>query len=307
VVALTGATGFIGRRIALRVADAGWKVRALVRDPRRIGNLRDLPIEFCHGAVQDMPSLETLLQGVSAVVYCAGAVRGRHPGDFAMANIRGVANIVRLASAQSSPPRFLLISSLAARHPELSHYARSKFEGERIMKSPSAARLDWIALRPPAVYGPGEKELLPLFLWMRRGVAPLLGPPSARFSMLHVDDLVDAVVAWLRNADGVPGTYELHDGRLDGYSWNSVADIVAEVCGRRVRRLRIPAGLLELAAVGSETWARVSRGAPMLTRGKLRELRHKDWVCANDRISARLGWQPRIDLAEGLRRLFAEF
>jgi nucleoside-diphosphate-sugar epimerase len=163
--------------------------------------------------------------------------------------------------------------------------------------------LDRIILRPPAVYGPGDKEMLPIFQWMHRGIALVPGSPEARISLIHVADLVEAIIACLQSAAAIGQTLSLCDGKHQGYSWREMATIAATHWSRKVRLWCVPAWLLNgIAAVNSRS-ARITGRAPMLTPPKLRELRHHDWVVSNDAITLATGWTPVVELREGLEQL----
>ena len=301
VAAVTGATGFIGRRLVPKLQAAGWRVRALVRSAARAGQIKELAgAELVVGDLQQADSLQRLVGGAHAVVHCAGAVRGVTPEQFDRVNVEGVVRVVEASRAQSRPPRLLSLSSLAAREPGLSPYAASKHKGEQALAA-TAGAMPWAALRPPAVYGPGDKELLPLFRLMALGLAPLPGSPRARFSVIYVDDLTNAIVRWLDTAQDTGGIYELHDGTAGGYCWDDVIGIVQRITGRRVRRVKIPLPLLQLPAACNWIAGRILPYAPMLTPGKIRELRHPDWVCDNGAIQRAIDWQPAVDLEQGLR------
>ena len=300
-IAVTGATGFIGGMLTDHLVTAGYRVRALTR-PRSAHKLPQLPgLEAVSGSLQDSESLARLLQDTDAVVHCAGAVRGVTAADFDSVNVDGVKQLVRVALSRSTRPRFLSLSSLAARAPQLSHYASSKRQGEQALAS-MAEDMEWVALRPPAVYGPGDREMLPLFQWMGRGIAPVLGTADARVSLLYVDDLCAAVLRWLDAGQCQSGIYELNDTRAGGYSWDEIIAIVSTLRARRIIRLPVPAALLQSMAAINATTARLIGYAPMLTPGKVRELRHPDWVADNTALTAAIGWQPRVSLQEGLRR-----
>lgn len=304
-IALTGVTGFIGYRIAQWLTHAGWRIRALVRPSADRRSLTNLPLECLTGSLQDPDSLKKLVKDVSAVVHCAGAVRGLTRAQFDAVNVDGLAHLVQAAAPQQTPPRFLLLSSLAAREPHLSHYAASKRKGESVLAK-QANTMAWTALRPPAVYGPGDRELLPLLRWMSRGVALLLGANEARVSLLYVDDLAAAVERWLNSHCCPEGIFELHDGHVGGYTWPEVADAVSQVCTRQVWQIRLAAMPLQMLALASMTVSQLGGPAPMLTLGKVREIRHSDWVCDNAAITAALGWEPSVSLVEGLRRTLAQ-
>ncbi len=207
-VALTGATGFIGAVVARVLAECGWRIKALTRRGSTLERLGAVSVEPVAGSLEDEAALRHLVSGVDAVVHCAGAVRGATLADFNQVNVHGLLRLLRAAAEQRPSPRILALSSLAAREPGLSHYASSKREGELALVG-AAGSLSWTVLRPPAVYGPGDRELLPLFLWMRRGLAFVPAKPDARFSLLFVDDLAGAVLDWLNRGGGRkehPGT-----------------------------------------------------------------------------------------------------
>jgi nucleoside-diphosphate-sugar epimerase len=216
-------------------------------------------------------------------------------------NVDGVARLVQAVRKKHQLPRFLLISSLAAREPHISPYAASKRQGEEALAA-GAGQMEWEIFRPSAVYGPGDKELLPLFRWIGRGIAPILGNTDARFSLLYVGDLAEAIVKWLDYGRGERQYFELHDGRPGGYTWSDVIETVGRFYGKKPFPLQVPEFILQLLARLNLTTAQLLGYAPMLTPGKVRELRHHNWVCDNDAFSRAVGWSPKVSLQEGLRR-----
>lgn len=297
-VAVTGVTGFIGRVLAHRLHAENCSVRGLTRPT---SNITDLPTGLIQvsGSLEDDASLESLVHGADAVIHCAGVVRGATKAAFYSVNTQGTHRIAELAAAQRPIPRFLLISSLAARHPELSPYAASKRDAERALMAVTGD-MPRAIFRPPAVYGPGDRELLPLFLWMRRGIAPSWGTPGARFSLLYVEDLAAAIAKWV-TGQAPRATFELDDGTPQGYTMDDVVEIAKQLHGRDIRRLRIPEATLDLLA-NLNLWSGRTFGyAPMLTPWKLRELRHPRWVCDNNALSSAIDWVPGVHLLEGMR------
>lgn len=300
-VALTGATGFIGGALVGRLAAAGWRIQALVRPTASRARLAAVGAELVVGDLGDLDSLRRFIYQAEAVVHCAGAIRGASQAYFNRVNVDGVARLVHAAAGEHPAPRFLLISSLAAREPHLSAYGASKRQGEKVLAA-GAGAMPWAVLRPPAVYGPGDRELLPLFRWMEKGIAPVLGPRNARFSLLYVEDLAEAVVQWLESGRAVHRTFELDDGRAGGYTWSDVANTVARLRSRGVTLVRVPVLLLKVLAALNLAAARGLGYQPMLTPGKIRELRHQNWVCDSAALTGATGWSPKVSLEEGLRR-----
>ncbi len=303
-ILLTGATGFIGRRIQARLLSNGWQVRVLARSSSdRLGHL-DPAAKIVHGSLTDTAALRRGLAGTVAVINCAGTVRGSSFEDFETANVSGVRALCDAMQALSTPPALLHLSSLAAEAPELSHYARSKREGERVLAAHDSLR--WTVLRPPAVYGPGDTEMRPALAWARRGFVPVPGgDPNQRLSLLHVDDLVEAVCAWLEAPEvHLHRVYSLDDGKAEGYDWYELAAAASADSGRRPIIIRLPGGLLSAVAWINESLARLTGRAVMLSRGKVRELTRARWVADSSSFQRASGWHPSIPLAQGVSGLF---
>lgn len=302
-IAITGATGFIGGMLAKRLTTAGWRVRALVRSGSKHKRPNDISVEWITGDLEDRESLQRLIVGVDAIVHCAGAVRGSVQSDFDRVNAEGVERLVQVAAEQKVKPRFLLISSLAAREPQLSYYAASKQKGEQALALHSGDMF-WGVFRPSAVYGPGDREMRPLFQWMFRGVAPLIGFDINRVSLIYVGDLVDAIIDWLDKGKQPQRLYELHDGHPGGYSWQEIIAVVEGLRGRSIRTVKIPVMFINMVASVNHKVAKIFDGMPMLTPGKVRELTHPDWVADNYQLNHDIGWVPRVALVKGLRQTF---
>ncbi len=298
---MTGATGFIGTHLLAQLRVEGYVVRALTRAPRASSAIDR--ITWVQGDLADGRGVDELLRGADAVVHCAGAVRGARPSDFDTINVDGTRRVAEAAAA-AGVRRLLLLSSLAAREPALSMYASSKRRGEDALRS---VDVRWTVLRPPAVYGPGDKELAPLFGLMLRGLAVVPGH-SGRTSLLYVTDLVRAMSAWLRAPAerGAGECFELDDGTPGGYDWSDMIRIAQAVRGARIHRLDIPRAVLGAIAGANLGVGRVLGRAPMLSPGKVRELFHRDWVCRTEAIRATLSWQPEVQFAAGLRLTFSD-
>jgi nucleoside-diphosphate-sugar epimerase len=301
-VAVTGATGFIGRALCEYLSERGVTLTALVRNPAAATGLESFA-RLVPGDLQNPKALQALMSGCDAVVHCAGTVRGASLEDFTSTNVDGFAQLLSVRRQVAPDARLVLLSSLAAREPEISWYARSKSMGEALLDAEQSST--WTILRPPPVYGPGDREMLPIFQWMARGIAPVAGRAESRVSLVHVSDLVGAVAACLETAATSGRCYTPDDGRPGGYDWNEMAAIAGRVWERRVRPVRLPAPLLDGVAAINLFAARRFGYAPMLTPQKLGELRHDDWVTDSAELRAITGWRPQIDLEAGLRALRA--
>jgi nucleoside-diphosphate-sugar epimerase len=302
-VAVTGATGFIGSHVVGRLGRGDWQVRILTRRVPANAEFADVPVDAVIGTLEDKRAVARLVHGVDAVVHAAGRIKARSHAEFFAANATGTRLLVEAAIAGGNRPRFVLLSSLAARQPQISDYAASKLAGEAEL-----TRLDgdlpWSILRPPAVYGPGDSETLAFFRAVRVGLA--LRPPmrSARLSLLHVGDLATAVAAVLDAPSALPGALELDDGH-GGYGWDEVITVAARHLGVRPLRLPIPGLLLMGMAHLNEALHRATGDVAMLTRGKVREMLHADWATRDGALTAATGWRPQVDLDKGFAETVA--
>ena len=226
LVALTGASGFIGQVVLKRLIEEGHKVRALVRKPHTNTD----NIHWVQGDLSDNQALGELVKGVDAIIHCAAVVRGGALEAFVETNVTGTKHLIDAITVQENKPRFLLISSLAARQPDLSWYAKSKAMAEQVVIEASD-KINYTIFRPTAVYGPGDKELRPIFIATRRGLLPVVGELTNQFSLLHVDDFVSAIQCWLASNEPIEGNFELGGNELNGYNYQSLALLTQEVWG----------------------------------------------------------------------------
>lgn len=296
VVALTGASGFIGRRLAPLLAADGWRVRLLLRRDPVLPEWRGMEPQIVAGDLRDAGALRALLSGADAVVHVAGLIKAARQEQYDAVNHAASRSLAGMLREVAPAARLLHLSTLAAREPQLSGYASSKRAGEDAVRELLGERVT--VLRPPGVYGPGDRETLVFFQMARKSLVPLLGRPDARAAMIHVDDLCALMVALVREPAGGQ-VLAAADARPQGYTWREVFGTAARAVGNsRARFVHAPAPLLRTVAFGGDV-ARLFGVASMLTTQKLRELRHPDWSVHAHEQARPTGWAPRHDLAEG--------
>lgn len=288
ILAITGGTGFVGEHLLRAATAAGHHVRALTRTPRA----PEPGIDWIEGALDRPESLGQLLSSVDAVIHVAGVINGSR-AEFEAVNVGGTEAMVQAAHA-AGVRRFIHVSSLAAREPGLSDYGWSKAQAERIV---SASDLDWTILRPPAVFGPGDRETLELFRMAKRGFVAL--PPKGRFSLIHVEDLCRLLVALVESRDAVHATYEPDDGREEGWSHRHFARTLGRLFGKRAATVALP----RLALKGAAGLDRlVRRDRAKLTADRVSYFCHPDWVVRPERRPPPDLWAPAVRTPTGLKQ-----
>jgi 2-alkyl-3-oxoalkanoate reductase len=296
VVAVTGATGFIGRRLVVALHAAGWQPRLLLRRDPAVSEWRELVPQVVVGDLNDHTALARLVAGAERVVHVAGLIKAARQAQFFDVNHTGAVNLARAVAAHAPQATLLQISTLAAREPQLSDYAASKRAGEDAVRAILSERVT--VLRPPAVYGPGDRETLVFFQLAGQGFVPLAGSAQARAAMIHVEDLISLMVALLRQPC-TGAVLAAADANATGYTWRQVFETAASAVGnKRARFFHAPLALLRTVAWAGDI-ARLAGSANMLNSQKLRELRHVDWALAAHEVARPPDWVPRYDLPSG--------
>lgn len=286
-IAVTGGTGFVGSHFIEAALAAGHDIRALTRRPQP----DRAQITWIDGSLSDRESLRRLVDECDAVVHIAGVLNARDEAAFHAGNVDGTLSALT-ASTAAGIHRFVHVSSLAAREPNLSMYGGSKARAEELVER---SGLDWTMVRPPAVYGPGDTETLDLFAMAKRGVVLL--PPRGRLSVIHVGDLARLLLALADPAAPKQTIVEPDDGRPGGWSHDEFAAALGAAVGRKGIRLSMPSPLVRMGAMLDQL---IRRDRAKLTPDRAAYFCHPDWVVDPARAVPVELWQPEIPAAVGL-------
>ena len=286
-LAITGATGFVGGRLLELALAKGHRVRALTRRPQQERE----GVAWVDGSLDRPDSLVELAKDADCVIHVAGVVNAPHPAGFEAGNVTGTAAMLG-AAEKVGAKRFVHVSSLAAREPKLSIYGATKAGSESLV---GASQLSSAIVRPPAVYGPGDKEMLELFKMAKRGFVLL--PPEGRLSLIHVDDLARLLLA-LADPSAPKGLLvEPDDGHHRGWSHEEFGLALGRALGRHVVTLSTPRPILNLCA----KFDRLARGdKAKLTADRVAYFCHPDWMVDPGRGAPETVWKPEVDTEQGL-------
>jgi nucleoside-diphosphate-sugar epimerase len=287
-LAITGGTGFVGAHLIEVALAAGHEVKALTRREQRE---RD-GVDWVSGDLDTRDALEWLIDGADAVIHVAGIISATNAAGFEKGNVEGTLAMLAAATA-GGVHRFVHVSSLAAREPKLSLYGASKARAEELVHS---SGLDWAIVRPPAVYGPGDKETLELFRMAKIGL--MLMPPKGRVSVIHADDLARLLLALASPAAPSNILIEADDGKPGGWTHREFARALAAAVGTKAAVISSPGIFLRLAA----RLDHLLRGEnAKLTTDRAAYFSHRNWVIEPKRACPPQLWQPQIETLQGLR------
>jgi nucleoside-diphosphate-sugar epimerase len=287
-LAVTGGTGFVGSHLVDVATAAGHEIAALTR---REQPPRDR-VTWISGDLHDRGALERLVSHADAVIHVAGVVTGQTRAVFERGNVEGTLAMLAAATA-GGVHRFVHVSSLAAREPRLSLYGASKHRAEELVHS---SGLDWAIVRPPAIYGPGDRETLELFRMGKLGI--MLMPPKGRMSVIHADDLSRLLLA-LAAPDAPSGILiEPDDGKPGGWTHREFARALGAAVGTKPAIVSSPGILLRLAARADQLFR---RERAKLTVDRAAYFSHRNWVVEPKRAAPSDLWRPQIETAQGLK------
>jgi nucleoside-diphosphate-sugar epimerase len=296
-IAITGGTGFVGRHLISHFLSRGWSVRALARNPENLPHKDQ--ISTIKGSLDHIDRLEELIEDAKVVAHCAGSIKARASTEFFNINSDGVETIARVCAESPTRPKLINLSSRAARAPELSDYAASKYAGEERLRR-FADRLDGVSLRAPIVYGPGDTETLKILKGMKHRIAIAPRPKSTRIGFIFIEDLCAAIEALAQTEISGVHTVDAGDPSAQGHTWPEIADIVGDCLKRKVYCIALPPAPLRLAASVSALVTHAVGGTPMLTTGKINEFYCQSMAETGSDLTNLTGWKPTVTIIEGM-------
>lgn len=309
---VTGASGFVGSHLVDALLGRGWRVRCLVRRTSDTRWLAVSRVELAYGDVGSsspagVAALQHAARGAAAVFHLAALTSAARSDDYERVNVGGTQRVADAVRHSSPEALFVLCSSLAAAGPPrrgrpareeddehpVSAYGRSKLASERVL---GERGLRHVVVRPPAVYGPRDVDILAAFRLQARGLALRLGPRAQRLSLVHARDLAHGLATAAER--GALGRYYMSDGVV--HTWEEVVDGMAAAVGRRARSVAVPRAAALAVAHADRARARWLGGKPLLTPDRVRELSEPEWTCDDSRARRELGYASSVELCDGL-------
>lgn len=314
-ILITGANGFVGARLCRKFSGEGFRVIAGVRKTADLSSLKEIKVEYRYGDVTKPETLSEMVSGVDYIIHNAGITKAKSSKQFFEVNHDGTAAMFSaIAEHNRSVKKVIYVSSIAAAGSSengrprsesdeprpLTTYGRSKLAGEQVALS-YKDRFPVVSVRPPGIYGPGDREILTFFDTVNKGIKPYIGDTSRKLQLVHVDDLCDGIYLALTKETDSGAIFFICENRA--YSMKELIGLLEKGCGRKAFPLVVPAPLFKLIACCSEFSFRLVGATPMLTREKAAELL-ASWEMNTDRARQVLGFDSKISFERGARETF---
>ncbi len=310
---VTGSNGFIGSFLVEKLIATNYEVRCLVRQTSNRRWLNGLDVEFYYGELRDETSLKGAVNDVGIVYHLAGVTRGLREQDYMEGNYKATKNLLSACMQSEHELKFVYVSSQSAGGPSLSNeslteeqaqhpismYGRSKYMAEQAVLEFAKTRPATI-LRPPSVYGPRDVDFLTLFKSARSGFLPVMGKGEQKISIVHVADAVDGIL--------LAGTQSKANGELffitsdEDVRYSELLHTISETMGVKTRLVPLPYAIVKTVAAASTAASFISKKPTILNMDKYKEMRQAAWLCSNQKAKRVLGFQPKIQLEEGMRQ-----
>lgn len=303
---VTGATGFIGSHLVDALIREGFEVACLVRNQSNLKFLSELNVKLVSGDCTVKESLEDAVKEVDYVFHLAGLTKARSEADFFNANVKGTENIVQAVLKNCRIKRFIYLSSLAAAGPSrdcnslkedcepapVSVYGKTKLKGEKIVID-HKDKIPITIIRPPAVYGPRDRDLLIAFKMVKLGLMPYWG--RCYYSFLYVEDLINGIILSALEKEVEGEILFMSDGNI--YSSDDIICAISDALEKKPVKLTIPRFMMPLLGTISEK----AKGLNIINADKIKEMQHTHWICDTTKTTERLKFEPKVKIKEGAR------
>jgi nucleoside-diphosphate-sugar epimerase len=312
-IAITGANGFVGSNLVRFLSANDFEVTPLVRVGADLSllptDVKPLEVDYNDGA-----SFAEAIAECDVLIHNAAITRGKNWDEYHQQNVALTEQVITAVNRTQRVKQLVFISSQAAsglcsgikgkteedRCSPLTYYGKSKLHAENLVKQIS--KKPWTIIRPTSVYGPGDRDFLHYFKFVKSGVAPLVGFKPKYVCMIYIEELCYFIGKTLDNKDAFNETFFASDGLV--YSWDDFIDKLEIAIGKKAKRIRIPESLLGFVALSNEVMGKLQDKTPLITFQKLKEIKGSFWTCNPAKSQKILGIEPFDRFEENIRETY---
>ncbi len=315
-VFVTGANGFLGSHLVDRLLARGDEVHILIRKTSNLQWLMGKPVHYHYGDVtglgREQKGLKEALAGTDVVLHLAGIIRARNPQTYYEVNAQGTGNLLETClKVAPSVKRVVVVTSLAAHGPNpddepateddechpLTDYGKSKRDAELITLK-YADKLPVSIVRPPAIYGPRDDQVLNFFKMVKWGIALLPGLGRHIIALAHVQDVAAGILLAAEHPKAVGEIFFIGDDH--NYDWEELADLLAQAMGKpKPAKIPVPKALVLGTALLAEGWTKLTGRILSLNWAYAQNFLQANWGMDISKAKSMLGYRPSVPVLQG--------
>ncbi len=311
---VTGASGFVGSHLVDKLLELNHNVRIIARKESKLKWIDTSRVEIFNCDYENISLLKEALSNVDYIFHVAGVIKAKSKDIYYKGNVEVTRNLLKATKeANTNLKKFVFISSQAASGPGFENqpkteemecnpvttYGKSKLEAEKVVKS-YEGEIPFTIIRPSAVYGPRDPEILLFFQTLKKGIQPMVGFSEKYVSLVHVQDLIEGILLAAFSESSLNQTYFISSEK--GYGWEEIGNLSSKILGKRVIKIRIPHFMVYSVAAISQFLSYFKNEATILNLEKAREMVQSNWVCSVEKAKKELGYSQKINLEDGIKQ-----
>ena len=311
---VTGATGFVGSHLVDKLIEKNYEVYCLKRKTSSTKWLDGKNVKYVEGDLFSNEALESCIKDMDYVFHVAGVVKAKNKEGFYHGNSDSTKNLLEIAyKVNPGLKKFIFVSSLAACGPAktdkpvdestvpdpITTYGLSKLKAEEeVFKYRDKFPISIV--RPPAVFGPRDTEILIYFKTFSKGLNSVIGFDAKYLSLVYVEDLADGIILAAENniADGQK-YFVCFD---KAYNWDEIGSLTSKLLGKKALKIRLPHSVLYSVGYLAELFSTFSSKPATLNIEKCKDITQLRWVCSNEKAKQELGFKAKYSLEESFKK-----
>ncbi|MCU0645731.1 MAG: NAD(P)-dependent oxidoreductase [bacterium] len=315
-ILITGGNGFIGSHLIEQLLAQHHQIVCFKRKTSNLHWIENLPAELVNGDISDFGSLINNISGFDVVYHLGGILRAKIVEDYFKINVEGTRNLLEACRLRNPGlKRFVYISSQAAAGPgrdgsprtedtppnPVSNYGKSKLEAEQVVSGYSKY-FPVTIIRPPAVYGPRDDDILQFFKYVKLGIKPVIGNPNKNVAVIYIYDLIRGILLATEHSEAENELFFMAD--RNAYTWKDVYDTISRVMNKKAIMISMPIPIVSAMAAINETITRLFNRAAMFNQDKTNEMKQRHWLVDCSKAEQKLGFTPQTTLEQGFKETY---